>query len=606
VTAAVRRPWGRSLFFIVLFTLAVVVGRESRPDASQVALVWPAAGVGVWWLMDLRGRRLGIDAGLLFVVTVLPQLLTGLPPAAALLFGVANLGHALAGTWMVRRLWPAGAALDSPNDVRRLLLVALAAAAVSAPISALLGWALLEADLGRSFVLFAVRNAGTTFVVVSLVLALRAPHHPRSLLRRRRAVEFGLMLVVSAAVFQAVVVLDGELPLGFVVIALPVWAGARLDVPRAALVSGTVGILTVVVTVAGYGVLADVGSLTQLAVLVQVFMVLSVLVGVMLAAMQHARDEVAEQLRASEARLREASESALVATAVVALADPDRVLDGANPAMRELFPGAGDPLRWRDLLSSESLPVVEEALASMLDGTAPSWHGEVRHELPSGGTLWTQVHVSSLSRRRGPSAAAVVQMLDVTARKDAEAHLSHLALHDPLTGLPNRLLLRDRIDHALAMSARARSSGAVVFRDLDGFKTINDSLGHDVGDAVLCATAERLRSVLRPGDTVGRMGGDEFVACCGDITSPEQARGLARRLVQALEPPIAVGEHLLSIGISAGVALSGARDDATSLLRAADTAMYAAKRAGRGRVATSWEDPPTPVRTAVRHSPLPH
>jgi diguanylate cyclase (GGDEF)-like protein/PAS domain S-box-containing protein len=594
VRAAAARPWVRSLCFVLLFALAVVLGRESRPEGSQIALVWPAAGVGVWWLMDLRGRRFVGNAALLLVVTVIPQLFTGLPLAASLLFGVANLGHAVVGALVLRRLWPAGPDLRASGDVIRLLVAAAAASAWSAPVSAALSWALLEADASTSLLLFAVRNTGSTFAVVATVVALRAPHHAAQLLSRTRGPEFATIVGLGFVIFAAVVWLDGDAPVGFLSIVLPVWAGTRLGVPRAGVVGGLMGLLSVLVTVAGRGVLGDVPSLPLLAVFIQVFMVLAMLVGLMLAAMQHSRDEVAERLRTSEARLRLTSDSALVATAVVSLSDPDRTLSDHNPAMRELFPGAGEHLQWRSLICDDSVPVVEQVLAGMLEDGPRSWNGEVRHRLPSGATLWTQVHVSALPSPTGP-AAAVVQMLDITARKDADAHLAHLALHDPLTGLPNRLLLRDRLDHDLASAARNGTRVAVVFLDLDGFKEINDTLGHDVGDVVLCTTAERLQEALRPGDTVSRMGGDEFVACSTDVRTEEDAQALAQRLLDAVRPPVLVGDHLLAVGVSAGVTLSGPGEGSAALLRDADGAMYAAKRAGRGRVVVAWEDPPTPV-----------
>ncbi len=583
--------WVRSVVFVVLFSAAVVVGRESRPVGSEVALVWPAAGVGAWWLMSLRGRRLVVDATLLTLLTVLLQLMTGLHPVVAMWFGVANLGHGLAAHWAARRLWPGETHLTTPADVLRLLRVSAVAGAVSGSVSALLSWQLLDAGLAESYLMFVARNAGTTFVVMATVLAVRPPHRLRNLVARHRAGEFAGLLALTTAFSVVAVTWHGGLPVGFLVITLPVWAGSRLGVPRAAAIGGLVSVVAVESTSAGSNALADVSSISQLTALVQVFTVLAVLIALILSTLQRERDDVASRLHDSEDRLRRTSESALVGTALVELGDPDLLLTDANPAMRGLFPGAQEPLSWGHLMAPDSRPVVTTVLGELGDGSRRTWNGEVLHRLPSATPLWAQVHASVLAGPDGRPATAVVQMLDITARKDVEAHLSHLALHDPLTGLPNRLLLRDRLDHDLSVALRGRGRVAVVFLDLDGFKGINDAFGHEVGDLVLVTAAERLQAALRPGDTIARIGGDEFVACCSDVADGEQARELAARLVEAFTAPMLVLDHLLEVGMSAGVALSQPADSSASLLRDADAAMYAAKRAGRGRVVAAWQEP---------------
>ncbi|WP_380163720.1 diguanylate cyclase domain-containing protein [Jannaschia sp. R86511] len=595
-----RSPsWLRSAVFVLLFAAAVVLGRESRPDGSEVALVWPAAGVGAWWLIGLRGRRLVVDASLLVLVAVLAQPLTGLDPLVAAGFGAANLAHGLTARWRAGRLWPDGPHLTTPGDVLRLLRVAGAAGVVSGSISTVLAWTMLDGGLTDSALLFVARNAGTTFVVLALVLSIRPPHRLRNLVAPHRAGEFALVLGLSAAFSVGVLVWQGAVPVGFLVISLPVWAGARLGVPRAAAISGLVSTVAVGSTTVGSNALADVSSVTELTALVQVFTVLAVLIALMLATLQRERDEVADRLRESETRMRRTSESALVGTALLDLADPDRVLQDANPALHEVFPGVGDPLAWTALLCPESRGVVEAVLGDLSEGRRRSWNGEVRHRSTTGAPQWAQVHVSAIAGTDGHAATAVVQMLDVTARKDAEAQLSHLALHDPLTGLPNRLLLRDRLDHDLSGALRGTGRVAVVFLDLDGFKATNDTLGHEVGDLVLVTAAERLQAALRSGDTVARIGGDEFVACCRDVRDADEAHDLAARLVRALAPPMRVREHLIAVGVSAGVAMSLPGDTGADLLRDADAAMYAAKRAGRGRLVTAWDRAPRPVGVPV-------
>ena len=173
---------------------------------------------------------------------------------------------------------------------------------------------------------------------------------------------------------------------------------------------------------------------------------------------------------------------------------------------------------------------------------------------------------------------------DITERKSMEAQLVHGALHDTLTGLPNRSLLEDRLALAVQALARRDQPLGVLFIDVDRFKIVNDSLGHDAGDALLVAIAERISAAVRPGDTVARFGGDEFVVVCEELTSAGEALGLAQRIQDAVTPPIAVDGNELVVSVSTGIALTndpGALPG--SLLRDADSAMYNAKRSGRAR-----------------------
>jgi len=162
--------------------------------------------------------------------------------------------------------------------------------------------------------------------------------------------------------------------------------------------------------------------------------------------------------------------------------------------------------------------------------------------------------------------------------------LSYQASHDGLTGLVNRVLFRDRLEHALARAKRQQKSLAVMELDLDGFKKINDSLGHSAGDALLMEVAQRLRTVIREADTAGRLGGDEFVLLLEDLHQPDDAVTVAKRTLDALHMPIMVLNKPFGVRASMGIALSGdEQPTADELIRNADLALYAAKRQGRDR-----------------------
>jgi diguanylate cyclase (GGDEF)-like protein len=168
---------------------------------------------------------------------------------------------------------------------------------------------------------------------------------------------------------------------------------------------------------------------------------------------------------------------------------------------------------------------------------------------------------------------------------ERERVLVYQANHDPLTGLPNRALLLDRLSHALARSKRSGGKLGVVFLDLDGFKLVNDEQGHEAGDLLLAALTPRLTGALRPGDTIARFGGDEFVVLCEDLDSGEDAVGIAERVCDACMRPILVGDHAREVSVSAGVVVveRGAATPA-DILREADAAMYRATAHGHGHV----------------------
>jgi len=240
---------------------------------------------------------------------------------------------------------------------------------------------------------------------------------------------------------------------------------------------------------------------------------------------------------------------------------PEEVLD--TPA-HDLYPAAADRALWIERLLRERALVNEECRGRRQDGTL----------------IWT-LESSAVVEEPGHPPMIEGTCVDITDRKSAEEEIEHLAYHDALTGLPNRKCLQDHMELALAQARRAGSRLAVLFLDLDRFKLVNDTMGHGVGDEVLRQVAARLRSCVRGGDTVARVGGDEFVLLLANLEKDHVAP-LARKILDTVSAPLAVDHHRLSMTTSVGISLfpeDGSDSDA--LLRNSDIALYRAKERGR-------------------------
>jgi diguanylate cyclase (GGDEF)-like protein/PAS domain S-box-containing protein len=241
------------------------------------------------------------------------------------------------------------------------------------------------------------------------------------------------------------------------------------------------------------------------------------------------------------------------------------------------------PEDWFDHIHPDDRALVEDAVRAHLDGETEHYEAEYRMRCAGGAFRWMLSRALAVRAPDGRPLRLAGSQTDVTERKAAELQLQHDALHDSLTGLPNRVLFQDRLEHLVGRRLRHMGTSAVLFLDLDRFKIVNDSLGHLVGDGLLVEVAKRLSGALRPGDTVARLGGDEFTILLEDLVDFEEAGLVADRVLGALDAPFLVTEQELYLSASIGIAMVPPGATPEEVIRDADAAMYRAKGEGRGR-----------------------
>ena len=288
-----------------------------------------------------------------------------------------------------------------------------------------------------------------------------------------------------------------------------------------------------------------------------------------------------DALRLSEERYREMVEGSPYATAV----HQDGIFVYANAACAE-FLGYMAPedligMPVLSLVHPEELEMVRTRMAAAYE-TGVAIKRDIRLVRLDGAVVTLQITGTRVMHDGYP--AIQLMAMDVSDRKTIESELAHQSLHDQLTGLPNRTLLLDRLHQALARTSRTGTRVAVLFLDLDHFKVINDSLGHDAGDRLLLEVTRSLSDVLRKADTLARFGGDEFVAVVEGVGDVNGVTALAERIAVALDHPMVEGEQVVTIKTSIGIAISSDENEsADDLIRDADMAMYRAKDRGRNR-----------------------
>ena len=289
-----------------------------------------------------------------------------------------------------------------------------------------------------------------------------------------------------------------------------------------------------------------------------------------------------DTVRTSEAQLRAVFNQAAIA---IALLDLDGFFVEVNPAVERLLGYDGVGLigrRWNAFSPPEDQEQTARMIAALQSRERGNVSIEQRFVRADGRVLWTMLTLSRVDNPSG-SAGLIAMLQDITERRALETQLTWQAFHDPLTNLANRALFRERVERALSQRAATPGSVAVLFLDLDNFKTINDSMGHATGDQLLFEVGRRLLNATRGCDTVARLGGDEFAILIDNVRVAADCVRVAERILQSMQLPVQLDGADVTVGTSIGIVRDAGDESADDILRNADVAMYNAKQRGKGR-----------------------
>lgn len=614
--------WLRTLVVAAVYAVSVWIGRLTQVPASGMALVWPAAGVGalwLWWSWPQR-RVLAADLFTLGLLAAILNVVTGFNWSSAGWYGLMNALQSLAAAAVLRRVFPHTLHLSRLRELGGIGLAAAAGCASGVVVFAPVIHLTFDDSVWDKSLLVASwvsRNIAGAVLAIGLFSLMRARLSPRAMLEDLRRGDLIAVAVLLGLIWWWCLNDDNVL-LSLLLQPLLIWVALRCS-------PFTLGCTVVLssATLVVYGVLerGPLGGLSGegQAIATQALTLLTGALALGFAVLRMELGTVTEHLSSARARMREISsaltqseamlaggfDDAPLAMAVVDLppslkhlvaasSDPGTAETAAhlaaapirrvNPRTLEMFECDPTGARVDDVILADHLPhLAALVLAALGHGPRPD-SADVGVYAGGGRRVMTEVRVSVVGESQ-----VMLMFVDVTAVRRAERSLELHVLHDPLTGLANRVLFADRLDHALAASTRSQLAVGVLYLDLDGFRLVNESYGRGVADELLAQAASRITSVIRPGDTAARLNADEFALVCPEISVSGLA-AVASRLHELLSRPYQLESELglttvlVGASIGAAVATGGGRQSGRELLRRAEVAVVAAKQEGRGRV----------------------
>jgi diguanylate cyclase (GGDEF)-like protein/PAS domain S-box-containing protein len=571
-----------SAVFVLLIATYFVAGKLGLSLAFvnvSATAVWPPTGIALAAFLML-GYRVWFA---ILVGAFLVNVTTSGSIGASLAIAVGNTLEALVGAYLVNGFANGKRAFEQAQDAFKFaILGGLFAATVSASVGtsglALTGQATWS-DYGPIWLTWWLGDASGALIVAP-VLILWAMH-PAIRWNRWRTAEAALLLLTSVLLSLAIfagsrVFNTRNYPLEFLILPVLVWAAYRFGQREAATTAVVISGIAIGGTLHGLGPFARYSPNESL-LLLQVFMGIVAVTSLILAALVDERKRAEESSRLL-ATIVESSDDAIVGKTL------DGIILSWNEAAERIYGYAASEAIGRPvaiLSPRDRSDEITQLLGRIRQGERIQ-HYETERICKDGRRISVSLTISPIKDEQGVVRGASAISRDVSDRKRDEERMRHMAQHDPLTGLPNRVLLYDRIGRAIAQARSDRGTVAVLFLDLDYFKDINDSFGHQAGDRVLRMAGRRLLRCLRVADSIGRLGGDEFAVCLSGRTEPGDAISVADKILRALSKPFVLNEHRLNVSVSIGISVypdDGA--DTESLMRAADLAMYNAKARGR-------------------------
>ncbi|HEY8118978.1 MAG TPA: EAL domain-containing protein [Methylophilaceae bacterium] len=583
-----NRLLGRLLIVTLAYLVTGKLGLLIPYVGSHITLIWLPTGIAVAALM-----RWGyVTWPAVFAGAFLVNLSVG---SSLLLAGGLAVGNTLGplfAAWLLQK-FKFNIFLMGVHDI----LLMTTAACLGMTISATSGVTNLVLngvlDIEHVMEAWLVWWAGDTVGVILVlpVLLTISKSELRNLWQQRTKYILwcAIVSVLEWVIFQQFHHVSGQfMLLAFVVLPLVIWSTMRFGLAGSSLAVLGLSIIAVFATASGQGPFYTPG-IHQGVFSLWVFMSILALVALMISVLQIEREVTERALRVSEAQLRAVIDGAL--DAIVTVNETGHLIE-FNPAAERIFGFRRDQVIGRPLVEVIIPPALRAAHTKghqLFVQTGKKHIFDQRLELTAvrsdGSEFPVELTITSLREKGLPLVTGFIR--DITDRKKAEEEIRNLAFFDALTSLPNRRLLLDRLQQALVTSARTQSYGAVLFIDLDNFKTLNDSRGHEMGDLLLIEVANRLRRCVRAEDTVSRLGGDEFVVILEDLSEdPEQALAqvgvIGEKILNAINEPYLLRETEHHNTSSIGISLFSGRDVVVDeLLKRSDTAMYQAKAAGR-------------------------
>lgn len=588
MTIQTSRLLGRLLLITLAYFAAGRLGLLIPYFGSLITLIWLPTGIAVGVLM-----RWGyICWPAIFAGAFLVNFSLGASLTLAGCIAVGNTLGPLLTTWLLRH-FKVRTVLDRAHDI----LVMVAAAGIgmllssSGGVSSLLLHGMLPTEQApQAWLVW--WTGDTVGVLLLLPVLLNVSRSELQNIWQQRAkflVGLGTICLLEWELFYLIRDTSGQsLLLAFLALPMVIWSAMRFGITGASFAVLGLSVIAVWATANAYGPFYQTDIHHGIFSL-WVFMSTLSLIALMITVLQSERALTEQALRSSEAKMRAVINAALDC---IITADMHGKLVEFNPAAERIFGYKRDEVIGRELADVIIPPEMRERHRQGFQrytATGESHILDRRLELNAmradGSEFPAELTITSLHEAGLPLVTGFLR--DITERKQAEQEIRNLAFFDVLTGLPNRRLLLDRLQQACATSARSHNHGAVLFVDLDNFKALNDSHGHDVGDLLLIEVAQRLRHCVRDEDTVSRLGGDEFVVILEDLSlelehSLSQARTVVEKILQAINQPYVLQDIEHHNSSSIGISLfSGYEIAGDELLKRADMAMYEAKSAGR-------------------------